>query len=757
MQPMRLPLVELSYPLSAAETATDRYRQMLYTALREEKKPSAIDLQGLRTAPMRLTEALHSKIEELSQASGLDFKTVFASLCTQGQDLMDATRAEVATAVLPKVIPPLDESRFKSPQQATFFRGLQEGLDGCKIVIAEGSTGIGKSRSMAMAAIEQSKQGKTPVVLAAPSLAVMAHLYSEFAALPASDTEGHMPRLLVGAAEFVDDESLRMYLDRAATDQEMPVDEGVRMWVANGAPALDRTTASSLALGEGACWLMEDLRSLCDLMDPHDFMLMDEVDNAERSVSRANVAAMRARAAQETQSVVLCSHMMLAAAQRTQWKTALGAPEVVLIDEAHLFEAAVTAVNTERFSTFTARIALRKHISEHGDSTAAKKALKSVETLAAAIQEGLKGNMALDGGPKAAALDSSLRSTLLQAVLECHKTLASNKISQLRLRDHFLMALRDLGRSLNGESMNLLRLERSAVRGYPSLYTGPSTVAMQLGDIWKTAAGGVALVSATLYAMDAEGEYRCDYIRRVLNLPLQRCSTPAPVRDRSITDLPTLYTVGEKRFAQFIPPPEKDADDKEAMSAWIGTLAAEITRIDAQARGGTLVLLTSYATLTELAEQLQPTLGDRLVQQSPGRKLQTYLNQYRGLYSQQIKPVLLGVGSAWTGVDLSDPSVEPHEDYLLTDVVITRLPINLNTSLTQKSRMDGMGLYPLVNEALLTFKQGLGRLIRRDRVEHRKLWILDGRIHPKFIWPGMQKLTAGVRRMLREYAHRREI
>jgi len=65
--------------------------------------------------------------------------------------------------------------------------------------------------------------------------------------------------------------------------------------------------------------------------------------------------------------------------------------------------------------------------------------------------------------------------------------------------------------------------------------------------------------------------------------------------------------------------------------------------------------------------------------------------------------------------------------------------------------------YPLINESLLCFKQGVGRLIRRDGVKDRRLWVLDGRIHGKFVWPGMVRLTAGVRRMLGDYTNHSEV
>lgn len=169
------------------------------------------------------------------------------------------------------------------------------------------------------------------------------------------------------------------------------------------------------------------------------------------------------------------------------------------------------------------------------------------------------------------------------------------------------------------------------------------------------------------------------------------------------------------------------------------------------------MLCTAYADVEGLEKALAPVLGDRLLCQTMGRRFQAFERDFRALRAKGVKPVLLGVGTAWTGVDFSDGGVAAQDDTLLTDVVIARLPINMIQSLTMRSRIERMGLYPLINESLLCFKQGVGRLIRRDGVKDRRLWVLDGRIHGKFVWPGMVRLTAGVRRMLGDYTNRSEV
>jgi CRISPR type IV-associated DEAD/DEAH-box helicase Csf4 len=261
-------------------------------------------------------------------------------------------------------------------------------------------------------------------------------------------------------------------------------------------------------------------------------------------------------------------------------------------------------------------------------------------------------------------------------------------------------------------------------------------------------------VSATMYAFNEEGEYRCDYLRVLLNLPLARVSTPSPVREKHLTEIPTLHMPSKELAAQLIPPAERNT---ELEDLWHRSVARIITDVGSRARGGTLVLCTAYADTEGLAKLLAPVFGERLVIQTPGRRFQGFKNDFCRLHAKGLRPILLGVGVAWTGVDFSDSGVVATEDFLLTDLIITRLPVSLNQSLSMQQRISGMGLYPLINEALLTLKQGLGRLVRRDGVQDRHIWFLDGRAHPSFTWQGMQRLTAGARRMLRDYRRVEEI
>ncbi|WP_265283434.1 helicase C-terminal domain-containing protein [Verminephrobacter aporrectodeae] len=746
---IRLPLIE-SPSKSAAENIAEHYRHLLFLSLEARIQPRPFDVSGLKTAPLRLSDGMLARLQKAATGADVDIKQAFASLCSEGLALHEAQRTAAATRLTPMAAP-VDMGRFKSIQQAAFYRGMLDGLAGKKIVFCEGSTGLGKGRVIAMVACEQAKAGKTPVVISAPSLALVGQLYAEVVAL-GDDT---VPvAAVVGASEFVDDEALLLYLQRAQDDPKLPVDEGVKDWAEDGGKPLNPKAIAAIAAGVSAAWLMDDLRSLCDVMPAEDFSLSEDAGTGARSAARAVVHAMRERA-KNVQGIVLCSHMMLAAAQRTRWKGTLPMPKCILLDEAHLFESAVARVNSVQLSLFSMRVSLKRYIAAHeiGPSSVASQMLRDVGRLGEILQPlGDSANGATVTINDKGALSGPVRDSITQAVESiCSKT-TSRALEGLQHLPLYQAALEGVLRGMREEVHDKVRLNLSAVRGYPSIDSGPASVRVQLGDIWSTAEGGVALVSATLYAIGEDGEYHCDYTRSALGVPLSRAATPPPVREPHIVNIPTVHTLSASSYADFVPP---ERSDDGGLAAWHSRVSGAIGRIAQDARGGTLVLCTAYEDTRAIAKNLQD-FGDRIVAQKPAHRFSAYVTEFNAKYAAGLRPVLLGVGVAWTGVDLVDGGVPAAEDWMLTDLVVCRLPINFNQSSTMRARVANTGIHPIISEALLYFKQGIGRLIRRDGVIDRNIWILDGRIHPSHSWPGMVRLRAGVRRMLRDYPKRQE-
>ncbi len=287
-------------------------------------------------------------------------------------------------------------------------------------------------------------------------------------------------------------------------------------------------------------------------------------------------------------------------------------------------------------------------------------------------------------------------------------------------------------------------LRFSPDRRYPSLVFGASDVGGYIGALWKSAIHGGAAVSATLTTRkwDGSGAIDSSYITRLLAIPPGRAQTAQPVVSPSLTDTPTLFTpTRASAVALCVPrqPPAKAKakvweDYQAAMTRWTDNIAVRVRMIAKAAAGGTLVLCTSYRTVFDIAARLNahPDFDmRRLVQAKPGLPFAVLDAQYRALHRAGLKPVLLGVGAAWTGVDFRDetiPDSKAAQDMLLTDMIITRLPINLNRTPTMQQRFDDNGFRAINMETQIMFKQGLGRLIRRENLTRRRIWVLDGRI-----------------------------
>ena len=173
-----------------------------------------------------------------------------------------------------------------------------------------------------------------------------------------------------------------------------------------------------------------------------------------------------------------------------------------------------------------------------------------------------------------------------------------------------------------------------------------------------------------------------------------------------------------------IPPgmPEPDAPDS------LPLLAEKIYELVEENNGSAFVLFTSYRSLRYCADALRERFaaGNRLLLEQGGElDRDTMLRTFRGTPHS----VLFGADSFWTGVDV------PGEN--LSMVIITRLPfaspgsplIAARQERIERSGRNSFAEYSLP-EAVLKFRQGVGRLIR-SRSDRGKIVVLDPRITGK--------------------------
>jgi len=167
-----------------------------------------------------------------------------------------------------------------------------------------------------------------------------------------------------------------------------------------------------------------------------------------------------------------------------------------------------------------------------------------------------------------------------------------------------------------------------------------------------------------------------------------------------------------------IPPPAQDTRlSIEALADYVAFCCDRVG-------GGSLVLFTSYRDMQAVAALVAPPLsakgGPFLMQGSdlPGTEL---AQRMRDLGNA----VLFGTDSFWTGVDVPGDA--------LSQVVIARLPFSPPThpiaeakaELIRERGGDPFG-EPTLPEAVIKFRQGVGRLIR-TKADRGLITVLDSR------------------------------
>lgn len=144
--------------------------------------------------------------------------------------------------------------------------------------------------------------------------------------------------------------------------------------------------------------------------------------------------------------------------------------------------------------------------------------------------------------------------------------------------------------------------------------------------------------------------------------------------------------------------------------------------------GKAFVLFTSYSMLRKAADALESFLfhkGIKLLMQGSDMSRSMLLSEFK----RDVRSVLFGTDSFWTGVDVPGES--------LSNVIITKLPFAVPTHPLTQARCERIKLqggnpffdYSLP-EAVLKFRQGTGRLIR-SRQDSGIIVILDSRINTK--------------------------
>ena len=188
-----------------------------------------------------------------------------------------------------------------------------------------------------------------------------------------------------------------------------------------------------------------------------------------------------------------------------------------------------------------------------------------------------------------------------------------------------------------------------------------------------------------------------------------------------ILDSPFDYTTQAKIHVIKEMPEQRDKNYHNALAHYIKYYVSH-------SHGKAFVLFTNYSSLNKIVELTRTFFEEKgivLLVQGEGLSRSKMITQFK----EDIDSVIFGTSSFWMGVDV------PGE--ALSNVIITKLPFSVPSEPLIEARLDKIkadGGNPFMEyslpEAVLKFKQGIGRLIR-SKLDTGIITILDNRVITK--------------------------
>ena len=237
----------------------------------------------------------------------------------------------------------------------------------------------------------------------------------------------------------------------------------------------------------------------------------------------------------------------------------------------------------------------------------------------------------------------------------------------------------------------------------------PLNIAKKLSSVLFDNLDRLIFASATIVA---NGSF--DYFKKSLGLDEEDCI-------ECIIKSPFNY---DEQMSVYIP---TDIQDSENINAFVTDASKFILDILLKTNGKAFILFTSYTMLNQIYYSISKKLIDK------GFEVFLHGDKPRSQLIKEFKeaenPILFGTTSFWEGVDVQGEN--------LSNVIITKLPFLVPTdpvvsAISKKIEEDGGNSFTdfQLPEAIIKFKQGVGRLIRK-KTDSGNIFILDSRILKK--------------------------
>lgn len=604
-------------------------------------------------------------------------------------------------------------------EQQRLIEGCEKGLasDSDAIVFAEASVGVGKTLAKALIAIERALKNKGHstdgvIVITAPTYQIVKQIHADIQALASKNNLPVTCEMVRSRAEFISDVYLNEYL---INDQD-----------------LKSTTVKAInELRDKAIFYREEYEA-CGLECKH--LALSRHTSPD---DPGELAYQKSRADHKSSDIIICTHAYLACHVSTLRRAAARKhDDNVQFTDTYQFNHACATIVRENDELFTTSLLPKINLLVVDEAHTLLESYQSIRSrkislnvLKKTLKAAFSGKLAasttafIDEFSETATKSSDRYGNYASKITDdlwnglepiYNKLKNKRKTVAVRVALELIDEIYEMTRS-NTKKHNVYK---TPIKGHCNIALEPSPPNDWLHMTWLLTQQAIC-VSGTLALGNNINKYLP--IAGKLNVDFSRIYTIDPIETAWLRTNVTLYTPeSDTQNTAMITP--KHNDDK-AIKAWIQSQSQYIaSQIERSQQGGAIVACTSYGQLRALYEALAPILAKNtsiaLMVSKENQSLVSLVKHYKTLYKEGKRPVWLATMGVSTGVDITDSEATPGADHMLNQLFVTRLPISANN---KERHIDK------INNALITFRQLLGRLVRRPGRTGMEIHIMDSR------------------------------